>query len=76
MSNVVTLPLPSNRITGDQILRLPRVKELTGMSRSFIYSDKDFPKAIPLGGRAVGWLRSEVLSWIDSRKAMRQQEAA
>jgi predicted DNA-binding transcriptional regulator AlpA len=44
MSKVVTLPLPSNSITGDQILRLPRVKELTGMSRSFIYSDKDFPR--------------------------------
>ena len=75
MKNVVPLLLPSNNITGDQILRLPRVKELTGMSRSFVYADEDFPKPIPLGGRAVGWLASEIFAWIESRKAMRQQEA-
>jgi len=75
MKNVTPLPPPSNSIAGDRILRLPQVKERTGMSRSFVYSAEDFPKAIPLGDRAVGWLESEILVWIESRKAMRQQEA-
>lgn len=51
MSNVVTLALPANSITGDQILRLPQVKELTGMSRSFIRI-KIFPRL----SRSVGVL--------------------
>lgn len=49
------------------ILRLPAVKTRTGLSRSTIYlrmSKGDFPTAISLGGRAVGWLESEVNEWI------------
>ncbi len=49
------------------ILRLPAVKKRTGLSRSTIYlrmSKGDFPSAISLGGRAVGWLESEVNDWI------------
>ena len=49
------------------ILRLPTVKTRTGLSRSTIYlrmSKGDFPTAISLGGRAVGWLESEVNDWI------------
>jgi prophage regulatory protein len=52
------------------------VKQRTGVGRSFIYSADNFPKPIPLGDRAVGWLESEILAWIESRKAMRLQEAA
>ncbi|MBV1884533.1 MAG: AlpA family transcriptional regulator [Pseudomonadales bacterium] len=52
-----------------QILRLPEVKKLTGLSRSTIYariSEGEFPKQITLGGtRAVGWLKADVESWID-----------
>jgi len=76
MNKVPQLPLPSSSIAGDRILRLPQVKERTGMSRSFIYAAEDFPTPIRLGGRAVGWLESEISVWIESRKAMRQQEAA
>ena len=45
------------------ILRLPKVKAITGLSRSTIYlrmSEGAFPKHISLGSRAVGWLKSEV----------------
>lgn len=49
------------------ILRLPAVKARTGLSRSTIYlrmSKSDFPTHISLGGRAVGWLESEINDWI------------
>lgn len=50
-----------------RILRLPGVQYLTGLSRSTIYlriSNGDFPKPIPLGGRAVGWDEKEVEEWL------------
>jgi prophage regulatory protein len=49
------------------ILRLPAVMASIGLSRSSIYlriSDGTFPKPISLGGRAVGWLESEINAWI------------
>lgn len=52
----------------NSILRLTQVCELTGLKRSTIYSriaDGAFPKQFPLGGRAVGWLASDVDSWIN-----------
>ena len=53
-----------------KILRLPQVKEITGLSRSTIYlrmSEGAFPKHISLGSRAVGWLNSEVIDWMEQR---------
>lgn len=49
------------------ILRLPRVKEITGLSRTAIYdklSRSEFPRPISLGSRSIGWLESEVNDWI------------
>lgn len=51
------------------IIRLPEVIKRTGLSRSTIYlrlKDNQFPKPIPLGARAIGWLEEDVDSWIDS----------
>ena len=51
----------------NNILRLPAVKSRTGLSRSSIYlrvSQGMFPKQVSLGGRAVGWLESEVEDWL------------
>jgi prophage regulatory protein len=56
------------------ILRRPEVQFRTGLSRSTIYAMMaagDFPKAIPLGHRAVGWSASEISEWLESRKSMR-----
>ena len=53
-----------------KILRLPQVKEITGLSRSTIYlhmSEGSFPNHISLGSRAVGWLRTEVADWMNQR---------
>tara|TARA_R110002073_G_scaffold331785_1_gene516979 strand:- start:1044 stop:1271 length:228 start_codon:yes stop_codon:yes gene_type:complete len=52
------------------ILRLPRVKERTGLSRSSIYlriSKGEFPAPISLGSRAVGWLEEDVDTWLLQR---------
>lgn len=52
------------------ILRLPIVKARTGLSRSTIYlrvSKGRFPRPVSLGGRAVGWIESEVDSWLEQQ---------
>lgn len=51
-----------------QILRLPKVKEKTGLSRSTIYSrisEGTFPKQIKIGERAVGWSSESIEHWIE-----------
>lgn len=53
-----------------RVLRLPAVKASTGLSRSTIYlrlAEGTFPKPVSLGGRAVGWLESEVQEWLQRR---------
>jgi prophage regulatory protein len=52
------------------VLRLPLVKGRTGLSRSTIYlrvAEGSFPKPVSIGIRAVGWLESEIESWLSSR---------
>jgi prophage regulatory protein len=58
------------------VLRLPDVLKATGLSQSTIYAKvaadpPTFPKPIPLTGRAVGWLESEISAWQESRMAQR-----
>lgn len=50
-----------------KILRLPVIKNVTGLSRSTIYlriSKNEFPAPISLGGRAVGWLEEDIENWL------------
>jgi prophage regulatory protein len=53
------------------ILRRKQVEIRTGLSRSTIYvriAAGLFPSPIDLGGgRAVGWLESEIDQWVQSR---------
>jgi prophage regulatory protein len=61
------------------ILRLPAVKARTGLSRSTIYlrvSEGTFPKPVSLGGRAVGWIESEVQQWLEERIERSRKAAA
>lgn len=54
------------------LLRLPEVKARSGLGRSTIYlriSEGRFPPPVSLGGRAVGWVESEIEEWIESRIA-------
>jgi prophage regulatory protein len=51
--------------TQQRIVRKPEVLATLGISRSTLFNrigDGLFPPSIPLGGRAVGWLESEVQS--------------
>ena len=51
-----------------RIIRLPEVKEKTGLSRSTIYlrmSQGRFPKSISLGERAIGWVEQDINQWLD-----------
>jgi prophage regulatory protein len=52
------------------IIRLPEVKARTGLSRSTIYArikSGDFPRAVSLGPRAVGWVAGDIDAWITAR---------
>lgn len=54
------------------VLRLNEVTTRTGRSRSSIYNDMQqgkFPHPIRLGERAVGWLESDISSWLEARIA-------
>ena len=50
-----------------KLLRLPKVKSITGLSKSTIYAriaEGTFPKQIPLGPRLVVWVESDIQNWI------------
>jgi prophage regulatory protein len=52
----------------NKIMRLPAVKDQTGLSRSSIYlrmNKKEFPQSISLGSRAVGWLEEDIEQWLE-----------
>lgn len=58
------------------IIRRNQVEARTGLSRSSIYAklkhnpkrpgdfDPAFPKPVAVGARAVGWIESEIESWL------------
>lgn len=58
-------------------MKLMRLKDVickTGLGRSTIYkfmAEGQFPKAVPLGGRAVAWVEQEIDDWITGRVALR-----
>lgn len=61
--------------TTPSILRLRQVVARTGVSRSTIYhmvAAGQFPSAVALGARAVGWHVADVDAWLASRPAVRE----
>lgn len=55
-----------------EFIRLPEVKKLVGLGTTKIYEMAGnglFPKQVPLGGRAVAWVKSEVLQWNNDQLA-------
>lgn len=60
------------RLTPTVILRRQSVQARTGLSRSTIYlriAQGTFPRSIPLGPRAVGWLENEIEAWLQAQVA-------
>lgn len=53
-----------------RILRLADVKRLTGLGKTSIYklmSEGNFPRAVSLGERAVGWIVRDIRAWLQGR---------
>lgn len=60
-----------------QLLRLPQVRERTGLSRSTVYrlqENGEFPRSVALGPRSVAWVAREIDQWIEDRIAKRDVE--
>lgn len=61
-----------------KILRRRQVESRTGLSRSSIYAGAaagTFPKPIQLGAQSVGWLESEINTWLRERVAASRGKA-
>ena len=59
-----------------RVMRLKEVIDSTGLARSTIYKligSSAFPRPVPLTGRCVGWIDSEVVAWIQSRIEARER---
>lgn len=78
--NNMTESNPTNLITplqSERILRWPEVKHRIGYSRSHTHNliaEGKFPAPIKLGGRASGWVESEISEWIESRIDISRRE--
>ncbi|PMM58957.1 helix-turn-helix transcriptional regulator [Vibrio lentus] len=59
-----------------KFMRLPEVKEKTGLSKSAIYSkikEGEFPVSVPIGSRTVAWLESDINEWLEWRVQVRDR---
>jgi len=69
--SIVNSPTPIAKLTLTEILRRKQVQQKTGLPRSTMYAlikSGEFPKPIRLTSkRAVGWLESEVDSFIQKK---------
>jgi prophage regulatory protein len=71
-----------------KVLRLNEVRQLTGLSRSGVYSklrrnprrprdfDEKFPRPFKIGVRAVGWSAQELDEWLKAQVGRREESAA
>lgn len=60
-----------------EFIKIHEVIKLTGIKTTKIYTmakDGKFPKQVPLGGRSVGWIKSEVLQWNQAQIAAARGE--
>jgi len=64
-----------NAQSQEKILRRKEVESITGLARSTIYAmikTGAFPEPVQLGnGHAVGWVASEVSTWIQEKMSVR-----
>ena len=53
-----------------KFINLKEVMEITSMARATIYKRIKlgiFPEQIPIGGRSVRWLESDISEWMDKQ---------
>ena len=58
------------------LIRLSEVKEYTGLGRSSIYEKMNsdlFPKPVSLGDRAVAWVDTEIIDWVQDKIDQRDE---
>ncbi|MDO9452400.1 MAG: AlpA family phage regulatory protein [Stagnimonas sp.] len=67
----------SNRQHAAQIIRRRELEQLLQLSRGTLYNkldpksqyyDATFPRPIPLGAVSIGWVLSEVNTWVHKQK--------
>lgn len=61
-----------------KILRMPEVRERTGLSTARIYeliALDLFPRQVRLGQRAVGWAEHEIQAWLASKLDCRSDQS-
>ena len=75
LSNVVDkLPSTSSQQENnpqDKILRAQEVQQIVGLSRSTIWRLErkgSFPARVSLGVSSIGWLKSDIETWVKTRK--------
>lgn len=73
----MTTSSSTSSTTSESILRLRCVLQRVGLSRSTLYhmvAAGQFPSAVALGERAVGWRASDIDAWLASRPATYQPD--
>ncbi|MEZ9866884.1 AlpA family phage regulatory protein [Vibrio sp. 10N.261.51.A4] len=53
-----------------KFMRLPEVKDKTGLSKSAVYKkikDSVFQVSVPIGSRAVTWFESDINEWLECK---------
>jgi prophage regulatory protein len=71
--------LPQTIANAVRFMREPELLARTGLSATAIdilEARGEFPRRIPLGARAVGWIETEVAEWQHQRIALRDDAAA
>lgn len=83
-TQTVQLPINNTPIISAElrVLRIQQVAEKLSIGKSTIYDwlnpkslryDESFPKPFKLGGKAMGWLSSEVDAWLLNRVALTRE---
>ena len=69
--------VPRDLLMAKIVLRLPTVRQRTGLGRSTIYSRialGKFPRPIRLSERCVGWLENDIEAWLSERMTEARNE--
>ncbi len=57
-----------------RIIREKECRNVTGLSRQYRWTleqEGKFPKRVPLGPKAIGWVEAEVQDWLAAQMAQR-----